>query len=86
MISVTRAKITQLIFTQKEDGSSDVQGTYQLYTDKGDVIAKSSFNGYEPLKIDFGSNFIQDVLDNSELIIETKLGIQQPNRALTGQP
>lgn len=77
MIQVTRAKITQLVFAQKDDGSIDVQGTYQLFTDKGDVIAKTSFNGYETMKIEFGQNFCQDVIDNAELTIEGKLGISK---------
>ena len=76
MIQVTRAKIKQVTLTQKDDGSIDIQGTYQLFTDKGDVIAKTSFNGYETMKIEFSQNFCQNVIDNAELTIEAKLGIQ----------
>lgn len=76
MIQVTSARVVQLVFIKDQQGMIKVEGTYELITQKGQVLAKQAFNGYSDIKIPFADDFAKDVIDAAETTVEMQMGIQ----------
>jgi hypothetical protein len=81
-ISITHAKIESV--TVERDGK--ITGTYSLISEKGDSIAKQSFNDYNGVKFEFDKSIARNLIEEIETEIELTIGIQEVVKAaVTGE-
>lgn len=76
MIKVIGAKITELKLSKNAEGDVKISGNYVLISERGDVIARQEFNGYNTIQFSFNPSFMKDVVDAVEDAIEQQTGIQ----------
>lgn len=73
-MEIKRARIDKVTIEREENGECKVSGMFSLINERGIIVAKQPFNGYNELKIGFG-DFGKNVVSDIEATVELELGI-----------
>ena len=79
-IQINKVKVDTVVINR--DGK--IEGAYSLISEKGDVVAKQSFNGYSDMKFEFDKSLSRNLIEEIETEIELSLGIQDIVKTLEG--
>jgi len=72
-IQITKVRVDTI--TVSREGK--IEGTYALISEKGDVVAKQNFNGYNDIKFEFDKALSRNLIEEIETEIELTIGIQE---------
>ena len=74
-ISISRVRVTQIVVVKDSEGQVKISGNYELISEKGDIVAKQSFNGYNDMSFDFDKSIAKNFMEEVESTIEIDIGI-----------
>ena len=72
-IQITKVRVDTI--TVSREGK--IEGTYALISEKGDVVAKQNFNGYNDIQFEFDKALSRNLIEEIETEIELTIGIQE---------
>lgn len=71
-IQITKVRVDSVTITRDK-----IEGIYSLISERGDVVAKQNFNGYDCVKFEFDKALSRNLIEEVETEIELTIGIQQ---------
>ena len=76
-LSVVGVKVNNFRIEVKEDGTTEVTGNYALISNKGTVVAKQGFNGYNEVKVDIPIERVKQATKVVEDCIASTIGLEK---------
>ena len=84
-LKINRINVTSITVQKGQDGVS-IAGNYELISEKGTVVAKIGFNGYNEAKFEIDKKLLKNFIDEIESTIEIETGIQEVLKAVKEKP